>query len=80
MAEHKTTRTGRKPPDGNAMSTTQWAASLTSTNVAHVYPVNDLRRHSLRDCWCRPVDDQGVILHNSLDGRESYETGARKPT
>jgi hypothetical protein len=44
----------------------------------HVYPINDLRKHSLRDCWCRPVDDDGVIVHNSLDGREQYQTGERK--
>ncbi|MGP0076188.1 MAG: hypothetical protein ACLPWF_30065 [Bryobacteraceae bacterium] len=44
----------------------------------HVYPINDLRKHSLRDCWCRPFDDEGVTVHNSLDGREQYERGERK--
>jgi len=44
----------------------------------HVYPINDLRKHSLRDCWCRPVDDDGVIVHNSLDGREEFQNGERK--
>jgi hypothetical protein len=29
-------------------------------------------------CWCRPEDDDGVIVHNSMDGREKYETGERK--
>ncbi len=43
-----------------------------------VYPINDLRQHSLRDCWCRPIDDEGVSVHNSLDGREIYERGERK--
>jgi hypothetical protein len=46
----------------------------------HVYPINDLREHSLSDCWCRPTDDDGVIVHNSLDGRELYERGDRKPS
>jgi hypothetical protein len=44
----------------------------------HVLPVNDLRGHSLTDCWCCPVYDEGVIVHNSLDGREFYESGERK--
>ena len=44
----------------------------------HVYPTNDLRSHSVTDCWCRPFEDDGVIVHNSLDRRELYEQGARK--
>lgn len=44
----------------------------------HVYPTDDLRAHSLTDCWCRPVEDDGVIVHNSLDQRELYERGERK--
>jgi hypothetical protein len=44
----------------------------------HVYPFNDLREHSLADCWCRPTDDDGIMVHNSLDGRELYERGERQ--
>lgn len=44
----------------------------------HVIPVNDLRDHSLTDCWCDPLDDEGVSLHNSLDGREFYERGEKQ--
>jgi hypothetical protein len=44
----------------------------------HLYPVNDLREHSVTDCWCGPVDDDGIVVHNSLDGREMYERGERK--
>jgi hypothetical protein len=44
----------------------------------HVYPVDDLREHTSTDCWCRPTDDDGVVVHNSLDGRELYEEGERK--
>jgi len=44
----------------------------------HVYPVNDLREHSVTDCWCGPVDDDGIVVHNSRDGREMYERGERK--
>jgi hypothetical protein len=44
----------------------------------HVYPVDDLREHVVTDCWCGPVDDDGIVVHNSLDGREMYERGERK--
>jgi hypothetical protein len=44
----------------------------------HVCPVNDLREHLLTDCWCSPMDDDGIIVHNSLDQRELYERGDRK--
>lgn len=49
----------------------------------HVYPLNDLRDHSTetgRPCWCRPREEDGVIVHNSMDGREKFETGERKPS
>jgi hypothetical protein len=45
-----------------------------------VIPVNDLREHSLDNCWCDPREDDGVVVHHSLDGRESYERGDRKPS
>jgi hypothetical protein len=44
----------------------------------HVYPVNDLRKHLVTNCWCNPGDDEGIAVHNSLDGREQYERGERK--
>ena len=44
----------------------------------HICPVNDLRQHLLHDCWCDPHDDEGFIVHHSLDGRELYESGERK--
>jgi hypothetical protein len=45
---------------------------------SHVRPVDDLREHSLIGCWCQPTDDDGVIVHKSLDGRELYERGERQ--
>jgi hypothetical protein len=42
---------------------------------SHVIPVNDLRPHRRENCWCRPVDDEGIVVHNSLDQREMYENG-----
>jgi len=59
-----------------------WAISPT-----HVYPLTDLREHDLTaDCWCRPEtkeysDRAGlVVVHNSMDGREAFERGERKPS
>ena len=48
--------------------------------MLHVYPLNDLREHEMsKECWCRPdVDEDGVCVHNALDGREAYEIGERK--
>lgn len=56
------------------------------TDVAHVYPVNDLVEHETKttepDCVCGPTTsplkrDDGscgwIITHHSLDGRELNE-------
>lgn len=52
-----------------------------TTGYSHVYPLGDLRDHivSGTSCWCRPRvdDDDLVVVHNSMDGREKYETGER---
>lgn len=48
----------------------------------HVYPINDLREHVVDgpDCWCKPQWDEehDILIHNSLDQREKYETGELK--
>lgn len=58
-------------------------------NIVHVVPQNDLRKHCtgmVTDCWCNPnleVTGTGtgtVVTHQSLDGREDFETGKRKPS
>jgi hypothetical protein len=45
----------------------------------HVMPIGDLAEHAERDdCWCRPTrceDEPSVVVHNSLDERETYENG-----
>lgn len=49
----------------------------------HVVPLNDLKEHALSvECWCRPKvdDDDNIVVHNSMDGRELYERGERLPT
>jgi hypothetical protein len=46
----------------------------------HVLPLSDLREHEVSlECWCGPVEDDGVVVHNALDGREAYERGERRP-
>lgn len=45
----------------------------------HVLPIKDLREHEASiDCWCKPKEDEGVIIHNSMDRREEYENGRLK--
>ena len=46
----------------------------------HVCPINDLRPHRVKNCWCGPEYDDGLTVHNSLDRREEYEDGQRKPS
>jgi hypothetical protein len=52
--------------------------------VIHVLPVDDLREHRASvECWCHPTpheDEPKVILHHSMDLREQYESGERKPS
>jgi len=46
--------------------------------MQHVVPINDLKEHEQsEDCWCEPVVDGGVVIHNAIDEREKYETGER---
>ena len=48
----------------------------------HVIPLNDLREHEETEhCWCKPLRDdeeQRVVIHNALDGREWYENGRKQ--
>jgi hypothetical protein len=52
------------------------------SDIWHVYPINDLREHITDgvECWCRPEydEDENLVIHNSADGREQFETGERK--
>jgi len=51
------------------------------TQDIHVIPINDLREHdATKECWCKPAEDEecaGVWIHNSMDGREKFETKER---
>ena len=48
--------------------------------ITHVVQTNDLREHNTsgETCWCNPMIDDLLVIHNSLDERETYEQG-RKP-
>lgn len=59
------------------------AVTIEDLAPLHVVPVDDLREHSTdsdKPCWCNPTIEDGVIVHNSMDGREHFETGERKPS
>ena len=47
--------------------------------MIHVVPINDLREHDTEcACWCNPtVVDEAVVVHNSMDERETYEKGRK---
>ena len=50
------------------------------SGLIHVYPLDDLKGHdTVAECWCKPVNDEGIMVHNSMDGREAYEKGERRP-
>lgn len=49
--------------------------------VTHILPEDEQDIHVLTDdCWCEPsLDDEfWIATHNSVDGREKFETGERK--
>lgn len=46
-------------------------------NWTHVYPVNDIKKHTLKgfDCECDPILDldNQIVIHNAWDIREAQE-------
>ena len=61
-------------------TTMAWLVASTDDGI-HVTPMDDYRPHDYTSkCWCRPVEDAeepDMWMHNSLDGREAFETGER---
>ena len=56
-----------------------WRAVLLDNGERHVIPRGDLKPHGcFTDCWCRPFDDDGVLVHNSMDRREFVERSETK--
>ena len=60
----------------------QRMAIKPTVTAFHVYPVADLKEHDTEGslCWCHPSIEAGgqLIIHNSMDQRERYETGESK--
>ena len=51
---------------------------LIQYEIQHIYPVNDYREHIMEaTCWCCPEIDGWVVIHNSMDERETYEEGRK---
>lgn len=44
-------------------------------NGRHVIPRGDLKPHRFHACWCRPFEEDGITVHNSMDKREIVERG-----
>jgi hypothetical protein len=55
---------------------------IETSETYHVVPVADTCEHIISlDCWCQPYvdeEEEDVIIHNALDGREDFELGIRK--
>ncbi len=47
-----------------------------------VAPINDIKPHEIGkiECWCNPYIDGDILVHNSMDEREQYERGEKKPS
>ena len=46
----------------------------------HVMPQHDRQEHRPTfGCWCQPYKDGNVIVHNSADRREMFETEQENP-
>jgi hypothetical protein len=59
---------------------TEWLAQIVG-GTPTVSPIGDLREHVMSErCWCKPFWDGNVLVHNSADQREKFETGQRKPS
>lgn len=57
-----------------------WAVIPEADGPYHVIPIWDMRNHTVSEaCWCRPQrNEEGTLVHNSMDRREEYERGERK--
>jgi hypothetical protein len=45
----------------------------------HVWPVDE--NHTAENCRCQPtLNEDGIMVHASYDGRELFESGERKPS
>ena len=58
--------------------------NLNFNGYTHTLPLEDIRDHEVgtTKCWCRPEIDEEfrIVVHQSADGREKFETGERIPS
>jgi hypothetical protein len=54
------------------------AWQIKANQLLHVLPIDDYKPHFEEDCWCNPIEDEGIIIHNSMDKREEYENNKKK--
>jgi hypothetical protein len=53
----------------------------TPSGHLHIYPLDEPHQLDGAECWCKPnTFEYGIIVHNSMDAREEYERGERKPS
>lgn len=56
-----------------------WAISDMGEDGIHIVPTDEI--HLTENCTCgATMDEDGLWVHSSFDGRESFESGARKPS
>lgn len=58
---------------------------LEDDKEVHVIPEEDIVEHDLSElCSCQPRVEyhqiKNLIIHNSFDGREAFESGTRLPS
>lgn len=65
-----------------AKQTRGWAIVFAlNDDTPHVIPVDELEQHDPENCRCCPHEEEyGVMIHQSFDGREKFESGERKPS
>lgn len=55
-----------------------WLSREAYGEQTQVIPINDLRPHVVDGpCWCNPTNDDGVLVHHSMDRREEFEEGRK---
>lgn len=53
-----------------------WVIQEDAAGTLHVMPT--MEDHLFVDCPCHPAAADGIVTHNSFDGREAFERGERK--
>ena len=50
-----------------------------STHFVHCIPINDKDMHyANKECWCKPLVDDQIVIHHAADRREIMERLGKK--